>query len=200
MYDSISLGEEIFVEEMSQQNIPADYERVEPGKKNSAAKLKPDLKIKFNSDRLLETLMRVLALSALGFVIYILFGGVIEKSDLAYQHLGREAGITLGIFTAVSIFAILFLFSKTKIKINVENSFLHIKSLRGLNHIIPVESIAECKINIFQKAQSIKTFVVSQHYKIDLDAGMLVTFKDGKNLLIASSKTYKHSKRPAFGN
>lgn len=196
-YDSISFGEKIFVEEMPRQNIPPDYERIDtPQEKPKQSKSK--FKNENSFDNFLKTSVRILSFSAIAFIIYSLFGGLLDNSELALQPLGKEVGITFGIFAVVSIFAILFLFSKTKINIFVENGLLHIKSFRGLNHIIPIESIADCKINIFEKAYSIKTFISFKHYKIDLEAGVLITFKDGKNLLIASSNSHQTHKNLVF--
>lgn len=198
LYDSISFGQKIFVEEMPQQSIPADYEKIEdkPGKKSHQQESNSKKEISFN--RILELTIRVLALSALGFIAYIMFGGILENSEMVLRPMGKELGIVLGVFTAVSIITILFLFSKTKVKIFVENGQLHVKSYRGINHIIPIEAIAECKVNIFRNVNSIKTFVTSKQYKIDLEAGLLIIFKDGQNLLIASSNSYNGNKNLAF--
>ena len=200
-YDSISLGEQIFIEEMPRQSIPADYEKINDSVKRKKTELqKTSFKKDFNFDQLFNISIRLFALSALGFIILTLFSGVMENSTLTFQKFGREAGITLGIFISIAIVTVLLLFSKTRIKIYVENSYLHVKSYRGLNHVIPIENIAECKIDIFKKAHSIKTFVTSKKYKVDLEAGLLITFKDGKNLLIASSNSYQSNKNFAFSN
>ena len=197
-YDSISFGEKIFVEDMQDKRIPADYERVENSAKKSQKQTQINSKKEVSFDGFLEISIRLLALSALAFIVYSIFGGMVENSELALSPFGRELGITFGIFTAISIFTILFLFSKTKIKIYVENTHMHIKSFRGINHVIPIESVADCKVNVFGNAHSINTFSTSKRYKINLEAGLLITFKDGKNLLIASSNSYPANKNLVF--
>ena len=197
-YDSISFGEKVFVEDMQDKRIPADYERIDNSRKESPKQTSKKPKKEISFDGFLEISIRLLALSALTFIVYSIFGGIVEKSELALSPFGRELGITLGLFTAISISTILFLFSKTKVKIHVKNAHMHIKSFRGINHVIPIEAIADCKVNIFRNAHSIKTFVTSKKYKINLEAGLLITFKDGRNLLIASSNSYPSNKNLVF--
>jgi len=197
-YDSISFGEQIFVEEMLQKDIPSDYQIIDNSYKREAKLFEENSISRISLDGFLKVLIRVFAVSAIIFILFSLFGGLLDRSEMASEPLGREAGITFGLFASIVIFTILFLFTKTKIKISIENGLLHIKSFRGINHAIPLESIADCRINIFKNANSIKTFLTSKSYKIDLEAGMLITFKDGNNLLIASSNTYQSNKKLVF--
>lgn len=197
-YDSISFGEKIFVEEMPMQNIPVDYQRIKnpEEQKNKSPKSYSEKSINF--DNFLKSLIKIFAIVAIGFIGYSLFGGILDNSEFVLKPLGREVGIAFGMFIAISIFAILVMVSKTKIKLFVKNGMLHISSYKGLNHSIPIENIADCKINIFGKTDSISSLENLNQYKIDLDSGLLLTLKNGQNLLIASSNSYQTNKNLVF--
>ena len=197
-YDSISFGEKIFVEELSNRSIPADYEHVEIPKEEKNKKLKsPDAQTN-SLDGLLSFLVKVFSAASIVFILYSLFGGILDRSEIVMSPFGREVGIVLGFFIIISISTILVLMSKTKIRISIKNEMLHIKSYKGLNHKIPLENIADCKINIFGKSDTISSLKNYKQYKIDLDAGLLVILKSGENLLIASSNTYKTNRNLVF--
>jgi len=197
-YDSISFGEKIFVEEMPRQNIPADYKRIENPEenKNSIPKSYSQKSVMF--DNLLKTITKTVAIAAIGFIAYSLFGGILDSSEFVMKPLGREVGIAFGMFVTVSIITLLVLSSKTKIKLFVEDGMLNIKCYKGLNHRIPIENIADCKINIFSNSDSISSLTNLKQYNVDLDSGLLVILKNGQNLLIASSNSYQTNKNLVF--
>lgn len=197
-YDSISFGEKIFVEEMPKKSIPSDYTRIENSIEKNIKISNRKVEKKINSEGFLKSASTIFAVAAVGFIAYSIFGGILDSSALVMKPLGRELGIAFGIFTAISIIALLVAFSKTKINLFVDNGLLHIKSYRGLNHAIPVESIADCRVNIFGKADSISSFANLKKCQIDLDSGLLVILKNGQNLLIASSNSYQTNKNLAF--
>lgn len=197
-YDSISFGEKIFVEEMPRKSIPADYKRIENPQEKSTKNSSQIVTKNNNSSGFLNLFIKVFAVAAVVFIAYSIFGGILDNSELVMKPLGREVGIAFGIFVTVSIIAIIVLFSKTKIKLFVEDGMLHISSYKGLNHSIPLENIADCKINIFGKSNSISSLTNLKQYKVDLDSGLLVILKNGQNLLIASSNSYQINKNLVF--
>jgi len=197
-YDSISFGEKIFVEEMPGRSIPADYSRIENREEKNIKRANRKVEKKINSEGFLKSALTVFAVASVCFIAFSIFGGILDNSELVMKPLGREVGIAFGIFTIISIVALLVVFSKTKINLFVDNGLLHIQSYRGLNHTIPVESIADCRINIFGKADSISSFANLNKCQIDLDSGLLVILKNGQNLLIASSNSYQTNKNLAF--
>ena len=191
--DSISLGQQVIVEDLSDElgEKSASNQKLVQSNIQNVTKVINNF---FSFDWSLRVLLVSFSILASGFVLYSITNGLIGETKLALMPMGKEVGLALGFFLIINFIAIPLLLSKRKVKLFLQNDFLHIKSFSALNQKIPVNQIKGCKINIFKKDENVGILELKKgsqnHYTVDLESGILVSLTNGQNLLISSSNSY----------
>ncbi|MFH1194711.1 MAG: hypothetical protein V1720_03300 [bacterium] len=102
--------------------------------------------------------------------------------------------VSICFFFISLVIAVYFISAKKKLKLRVDRNNLHISSFPNFSQKIPVEYVNACYTDIsrypgFDNRIDLSDFERSRKTKVDLERGILIQLKNGKNFTILSTKS-----------
>lgn len=128
--------------------------------------------------------------------VFLFLISAYNSDKLNVVHLSSASFISVSIYFLLLCIAIPFYFGKRKLKLQIKNNYLYLKSFPAFLQSIPIPNIESCMVNTIGTddagSGNYEIFRQDNYHrviKVNLESGVSILLKNGKNILIGSSNS-----------